>query len=352
MSEASQLAETESAPPIMYDSFADLFSGDAFREIFVGGGLSLDEVPATHPPTKPPAPKPNPILFGSEEPAVLEASTAPADTEAIARELASPKSDVSIMDFRRSREGPATTSNKSLLGLPPIPWWGWAGTAIILALILVYFVIIPLATHHEPEQLPRPQPPSSVSVPQPATEVPLPAPSETPVIILLPDIHLLASPANNAETKGAKLGMKARANLLEEKDDYVKIKLDDGREGYIARIVKGKPSFIAEKDYAKRGLGAPIIQSPRPGQVINRGSRKVTVRWSRITDPEGVTYTLAAQYGDGKGTWWDLTRRSGLSGTQSSVEYPSAYPGRVMVIAITKDGITNSSGWVNFKFAP
>jgi hypothetical protein len=346
--------DAEAVPPVMFDSFSDLFSGDAFREIFVGGGLNLDEVPPTQPAVKQPAAKPKPILFAGEEPVVLEGSSAPADTEAIARELASEKPDVSIMDFRRPRET-AAPAGKSWLGLPPIPWWGWAGAAIIVLLILVYFVIIPLATHHEPEQLPKPKPAVTAEVPAPSAEAPptLASPISTvPVITLLPDLSLLAQPDGKAESVGAKLGMKTKATLLEEKDDYVKVKLEDDREGYIARNVKGKPSYIAEADYGKRSLAAPIISSPRPGQVIKAEPRRITVRWSRVTDPEGVSYMLAAQYGDGKGTWWDLTRHSGLSGTQSTVEYPSAYPGRVMVTATTRDGVSNSSGWVNFKFAP
>jgi hypothetical protein len=351
---AEKSPDAEAVPPIMYDSFADLFSGDAFREIFVGGGLNLDEVPPNQPAAKQPAAKPKPILFTGEEPVQLEGSIVPTDTEAIARELASEKPDISIMDFRRSGEA-TPAAGKSWLGLPPIPWWGWAGAAIIVLLILVYFVIIPLATHHEPEQLPKPKPAVNVDVPPPTTEVP-PTPttptSTVPVIILLPDLPLLASPDNKAESVGARLGMKTKAALLEEKDDYLKVKLEDGRDGYIARNVKGKPSYIAEADYAKRSLAAPVISSPRPGQVIKAEPRKVTVRWTKVTDPEGVTYTMTAQYGDGKGTWWDLTHRSGITGTQSTVEYPSAYPGRVMVTATTHDGVTNSSGWVNFKFAP
>lgn len=352
--EGAKATEQEAAAPILYDSFADLFSGDAFREIFVGGGLNLDEVPAPQPAPKQPTAKPKPILFTGEEPVELEGSSVPADTEAIARELASEKPDVSIMDFRRPREA-TPAAGRNLLGLPPIPWWGWSGAAIIVLLILVYFVLIPLLSSHEPEQLPKPQPAVTAEVPSPSAEVaPIPStPTDTiPIVILLPDLPLLASPANSAEPLGAKLGMKTRANLLEEMDDFVKVKLEDGREGYIARNVKGKPSYIAEADYAKRGLAAPIIASPRAGQVIKSESRAVTVRWTRITDPEGVTYTLVAQYGDGKGTWWDLAHRTGLSSTQSTVEYPSSYPGRVMVTAITRDGITNSSGWVNFKFAP
>lgn len=351
--EESKPADAEAVTPIMFDSFADLFSGDAFREIFVGGGLNLDEVPTTQPATKQPAVKPKPILFSGEEPVALEVSAIPSDTEAIARELASEKPDVSIMDFRRPREA-AAPAGTSLFGLPPIPWWGWAGAAIIVLLILVYFVIIPLITHHEPEQLPKPKPVIKTEVSSPSAEVPAPpVPTDiVPVITLLPDLPLLTSPDGKAETVGANLGVKTKATLLEEKDDYVKVKLEDGREGYIARNMKGKPSYIAEADYGKRGVAAPIIQSPRPGEVIKTEPRRVTVRWTRVTDPEGVSYTLAAQYGDGKGTWWDLTRRSSLTGTQSTVEYPSAYPGRVMVIATTRDGVTNSSGWVNFRFTP
>ncbi len=346
--------EPDSSQPIMYDSFSDLFSGDAFREIFVGGGLNLDEVPPSQPASKQPAAKPKPILFSGEEPVVLEGSSVPADTEAIARELASEKPDISIMDFRRPREA-TTPAGKSWLGLPPIPWWGWVGAAIIVLLVLVYFIIIPLATHHELEQLPKPKPAVTAEVPPPSTDIsPMPAsPTGTvPVLTLLPDLPLLITPNGKADAVGAKLGMKTRATLLEDKDDYVRVKLEDGREGYIARNVKGKPSYIAEADYSKRGLATPVIQSPRPGQVIKAEPRRVTVRWSRVTDPEGVSYMLAAQYGDGKGTWWDLTRRSGITGTQSTVDYPSAYPGRVMVTATTRDGVSNSSGWVNFKFAP
>jgi hypothetical protein len=350
-SEDGEAAEVEAMQPVVFDSFSDLFSNDAFREIFVGGGLNLDEVSPPQPVAKQPSIKPKPILFTSEETPVLDGTNPPPNTEAIARELASTKPDISIMDFKRPRES-APASVTRWLGLPPIPWWGWAGAAFILLLILIYFVLIPLITHHEPEQLSKPAPVTTAqTTPAPAQVAPAPTVNAVPVVILLPNLPLLSEPSNDADTVGERLGMKTKADLLEETDDFVKVKLEDGREGYIARTVRGKSSYIPAADYTKRSLASPIITSPRAGQTIRNGTRKVTVRWTRVSDPEGVTYSLLAQYGDGKGTWWDLTRRSGLSGTQGSVEYPSSYPGRVMVTATTRDGVSNSSGWVTFKFA-
>lgn len=360
------------------DSVSDMFMGDAFRDLFMSSGLRVDyEEPDSveilsihqHPEeTKPVFPQPNPVVESgliSEHHVETEDHSdvlSEFDKNNLAR-LSVVEKHIATASLVTEEERTELDSGKGIrlgklrFAMPPIPWWGWVGSLLIIILITTYFFILPALVRHEPEELtlpPKPQQePDKESVEKiiPGT-TPQPVTSENALFIVQTKVPVKDTPEKNAIPRVYLNEIKTRATLLTEESEYALIATEDGKsQGWIPRMLKGKPTYILAKDYSKRRISSPVIIAPKSRQSFNHFPRQLKVNWNAVSDTESVSYAVIVQYGNGNGSWWDVYNRGGISGTSISVEFPGAYAGRVLVTANTRDGLSSSSGWTSFKFS-
>jgi hypothetical protein len=333
------------------DSVSDMFMGDAFRDLFMSSGLRMDyeepesvELLSTHKPPDVADPvilQPNLVEdmgLISEHHVETEdhsESLSEFDKNNLAR-LSVVEKHISTTSLVSEEEKAELDSNKGIrlgklrFAMPPIPWWGWVGSLLIIVLVITYFFILPALVRHEPEELtlpPKPQeePEKVIAEKVIAGTTPQPVTSENALFIIQTKVPVKDTPEKNAKPHDYLNEIKTRATLLTEESDYALIATEDGKlQGWIPRMQKGKPTYILEKDYSKRHIPSPVIFAPKSRQSFNHFPRQLKVNWNAVSDTESVSYTVIVQYGNGNGSWWDVYNRGGISGTSISVEFPSA----------------------------
>ena len=95
----------------------------------------------------------------------------------------------------------------------------------------------------------------------------------------------------------------------------------------------------------------PATISPADGAVLGYFPRTVSLVWSAVSDPSGVTYRVDVQANGGG--WFGLPTRcpGAITGQMCSFDFVGAQPGRWRVAAVDGAGnVSAYSAWSYFEF--